>query len=302
MNPAKRLKMLQRPVLPADVVLDTDTYNEVDDQFALAYLLRLTPSLRVRALFASPFYNKNSSGPADGMEKSYGEICHILKLADREDLLPAAFRGSERYLPDEATPVESPAARRLAELGMEYSPEQPLYVVAIGAITNVASALLMNPEIRDRVVVVWLGGHALWWPDTKEFNMYQDVAAARVVFGCGVPLVQLPCMGVVSGFSVSEADLQKWLYGKNDLCSYLVQHTCDDMRREDGKPWSRIIWDVTAVAWLLGPGFVADRLIPAPIPEYDDHYGYAPDRPLMKYAFWINRDALFLDLVEKLSR
>ena len=302
MNTAERMKMLERPKLPADVALDTDTYNEVDDQFALSYLLRLAPALNVRALFAAPFYNSNSSGPADGMEKSYGEICHILRLAGREDLLPVTYRGSERYLPDEKTPVRSPAAERLAALGMEYSPERPLYVVAIGAITNVASALLMNPEIRNRIVVVWLGGHALDWPDTREFNMCQDIAAARIVFGCGVPLVQLPCMGGVSGLAVSEADLQKWLYGKNDLCTYLVRHTCDAMRREEGKPWSRIIWDVTAVAWLLGPGFVADRLIPAPIPEYDCQYGFGPDRPPIKYAFWINRDALFRDLVEKLTK
>ena len=73
--------------------------------------------------------------------------------------------------------------------------DQPLYVVAIGAITNVASALLMKPEIAEKIVLVWLGGHAWTWPDTREFNLIQDVAAARVVFGCGVPLVQLSCMG-----------------------------------------------------------------------------------------------------------
>ena len=32
--------MLKQSVYPSDVVLDTDTFNEVDDQFALAYLLR----------------------------------------------------------------------------------------------------------------------------------------------------------------------------------------------------------------------------------------------------------------------
>lgn len=61
---------------------------------------------------------------------------------------------------------------------MEYTPEKPLYVVAIGAITNVASALLMRPEIKDRMVLVWLGGNSLEWPDNKEFNLFQDVAAA----------------------------------------------------------------------------------------------------------------------------
>ena len=62
--------------------------------------------------------------------------------------------------------------------------------------------------IRDRIVLIWLGGHALNWPNNKEFNLYQDVAGARIVFGCGVPLVQLPCMGVVSAFTTSGPELE----------------------------------------------------------------------------------------------
>lgn len=84
---------------------------------------------------------------------------------------------------------------------MAYSAEKPLYVAAIGAITNVASALLLNPEIADRIVIVWLGGHALHWYDNAEFNIRQDVAAARVVFSSGAPLVIMPCMGLVHAFS-----------------------------------------------------------------------------------------------------
>lgn len=61
---------------------------------------------------------------------------------------------------------------------MEHSEEKPLYVLAIGAITNVASALLMEPEIKNRMVLVWLGGNAYSWPDNKEFNLFQDVAGA----------------------------------------------------------------------------------------------------------------------------
>lgn len=302
MDAFTRLSMLARPKLPADILLDTDTFNEVDDQFALAYLLRCETQLRIRAITAAPFFNENSESPADGMKKSYAEIRRILSLAGREDLFPQVFPGSETYLPDEKTPVPSPAADRICTIGMEYSSERPLYVVAIGAITNVASALIRKPELKERIVVVWLGGHALDWPDSREFNMMQDVAAARVVFGCGVPLVQLPCMGVVSSFAVSEAELLMWLSGKNELCDYLVEHTREAARKyADGKPWSRVIWDVTAVAWLLGPRFVSDRLIPAPIPEYDHHYGSCPTRPLMKYCYWINRDELVCDLFAKLA-
>lgn len=297
------LRRLEHPQGMVDVVLDTDTYNEIDDQFALSYLLKSTERLQPRAIYAAPFFNENSTGPADGMERSYREIHKLLGLMERRDMAEFVFRGSERYLTDEHTPVLSPAAQDLARRAMEYSPQQPLYVVAIGAITNVASALLMNLQIKERIVVVWLGGHSTAWPDTQEFNMAQDIAAARVVFGCGVPLVQLPCMGVVSAFTVSGDELAAQLAGKNALCDYLAQHTAETVRRYTQSPiWSRPVWDVTAVGWLLGGGMMQDMLIPAPIPQYDFHYSFDPNRHPIRYVYHIERDALLRDLVEKLTR
>ena len=300
MNQTALIKNLQQPQGKVDVVLDTDTYNEIDDQYAVAYMLSYGEKLNVKALYAAPFFNSHSNSPADGMERSYQEILHLLGLMKRDDLKAIVYRGSTEYLPDETTPVQSAAAEHLCELAMNYTAENPLYVVAIGAITNVASAILMKPEIVDRIVVVWLGGHALNWPHTKEFNMYQDVAGARVVFGCGVPLVQLPCMGVVSAFTISEAELNYWLKGKNELCDYLVQHTIDEVTYAVGKPWTRIIWDVTAVAWLTGD-FTKSILIPSPIPEYDHHYGSDPTRHMINYVYHVRRDKLVQDLFERLG-
>ena len=305
MNREQYEKNLSVPTGPVDVVLDTDAYNEIDDQFAIAYLLNSGDRLRVKGLCAAPFFNENSTGPADGMEKSYAELGHLLTLAGRQELMPLVYRGSERYLPDENTPVASPAATFMAELAREYTPEHPLYIVAIGAITNVASALLMNPQMRESCVVVWLGGHGTHIPNgVTEFNMVQDIAAARVVFGCGVPLVQLPCVGVVDMFATSRYELEHWLSGKNPLCDYLVAHTVEAAESyAHGKPWTRVIWDVTAVAWLLNDGdrFMQSRLIPSPVPEYDKHYATLTDRHLIRYVYHINRDALFEDLFRKLG-
>ena len=200
----QRLRNLQSPGRKVDMVLDTDAYNEIDDQFAIAYALHAGEKLDVKALYAAPFFNDRSSGPADGMERSYQEILNLLRLSGVEK---PVYRGSLDYLPDEHTFVDSDAARDLCRRAMAYRPEKPLYVVAIGAITNVASALLMKPEIADRIVVVWLGGHSLEWHDNHEFNCMQDVAAARVVFDSGAPLVILPCMGVVSAFTTTGLEL-----------------------------------------------------------------------------------------------
>ena len=298
----QRIRMLEVPKGPVDLVLDTDAYNEIDDQFAIAYAMKATEKLCLKAIYAAPFHNPRSESPADGMEKSYQEIMKLLRLAGKEY---PVFRGSQSYLPDEQTPVVSAAAQDLAERAMQYSSKNPLYVVAIGAITNVASALLMKPEIADRVVVVWLGGHSLEWGDNREFNIQQDVASARVVFDSGAPLVILPCRGVVSAFTTTGPELQYWLGGKNDLADYLYHQTCDEANSyAAGKVWSRVIWDVTAVGWLLNDGerFMQSKIIPAPIPEYDHHYAYDPRRPLCRIVYHIKRDALLGDLFAHITR
>jgi len=297
----QRLKMLDCPTGPIDMVLDTDAYNEIDDQFAISYALKVKEKLNLKALYAAPFYNSRSTGPEDGMERSYQEILKLLELSG--DTTPV-YRGSTAYLPDENTPVISDSATHLAELAKGYSPEKPLYVAAIGAITNVASALLIAPEIADNIVVVWLGGHALEWHSNAEFNIKQDVAAARVVFNSGAPLVMLPCGGVVSAFTTTGPELDYWLRGKNALCDYLVKNTVDEANTyAKGRVWSRVIWDVTTIGWLLNEDgrFMSEKLIPTPIPEYDHHYAINPVRPLCKYVYSINRDALMGDLFKRLS-
>ena len=297
------IRRLQKPSGRIDVVLDTDTYNEIDDQYALSYMIRSDEKLNVRALYAAPYFNDKSTSPKDGMERSYNEILTLLDLLDRKDLKPSVFRGSEDYLPDEDTPVESPAARDLAERAMQYTAENPLYVVAIGAITNVASAILMNPDIRERIVIVWLGGHALHWPNNGEFNLRQDIAAARIIFGCGVPLVQLPCMGVVSGFAISEPEFRDYFLGKNALCDHLAKYSIEEgIRTKSADTWTRVIWDVTAVAWLLDGDFMEDTLLHSPIPQYDETWTPSDTRHFMRYVYTIHRDRLLQDLVHKLTR
>lgn len=293
------------PTGMTDVILDTDAFNEIDDQFAIAYMIKSSEKLNVKGICAAPFFNSNSDSPKDGMKKSYNEIKKLLNLMDKGDIIQNVFKGSDRYLTDEKTPVESDAARFIADLASEYSADRPLYIVSIGAITNVASAILMNPEIVDKTVVVWLGGHSLEYYDTKEFNMMQDVAAARVIFGCGVPLVQLPCMGVVDVFRMSKSELEYWLKGNNKLADYLAENTISAAEKyASGKPWSRVIWDVTAVAWLLNDNdrFMQSRIIKKHMPNYDYKYDIESDDGFMRYVYSIKRDALMEDLINKLNR
>ena len=305
MTERQYFKNLTVPKGKVDVVLDTDAYNEIDDQFALCYMIKSTRKFSVKGICATPFLNVRSTSPADGMHKSYDEILKLLNFLGKEELNTIVYKGSETYLPDETTPVESEAADFMADLAEKYSPENPLYIVAIGAITNVASAILKNPNMKENCVVIWLGGHATHMQlAASEFNMQQDIAAARVVFGCGVPLVQLPCKGVVDRFASTQFELEHWLRGKGALCEYLCDNTikhCERFRME--KTWSKPIWDVTAVAWLLNEDdcFMKDRLIRSPIPEYDKYYAYDESRHFIKYVYEINRDKLFEDLFKVLG-
>lgn len=302
MNQEQFLKNLEVPQHPIDVILDTDAYNEIDDQFAIAYIVRSSEKLNVKAIYAAPFYNDKSTGPEDGMEKSYQEIQKVLRLTEKET---EVFKGSSGYLPDEKTFVDSPAARDLAARAMRYSPEQPLYVVAIGAITNIASALLLNPDIAEKIVIVWLGGHARHHHNTREFNMYQDIAAARVVMGSAAPFVQLPCTGVVSEFRISAPEIKAWLCGKGKLADYLANITISEGDRwSKSEIWTRVIWDVTAVAWLLNDNsrFMEYRVVKTKLPTYENLYSEVSEEKMMGYVYCIKRDALMRDLIEKLTR
>lgn len=298
-------KNLQVPQGKIDVILDTDAFNEIDDQYALCYLVKNPQKLAVKGICAAPFTKPHAATPKIGMEKSYDEILNLLKKLGREDLCSRVYKGAETYLADEQTPSVSPAAQFMAEAAKEYSPEKPLYIVAIGAITNVASALLLNPEMKETCVIVWLGGKAQHMPQPcGEFNMRQDIAAARVVFSSGAPLVQLPCAGVVDRFIITEHELRHWLSGKNELCDYLCDITVAlGNQRWPGIPWAKPLWDVTAVAWLLNDGekFMKSRLVPSPVPQYDWCYGMNVDGHLMQYVYYIERDVLMDDLFRRLA-
>ena len=305
MNQEQFLKNLNVPTGIVDVILDTDAYNEVDDQYAIAYLFLSPERINVLGLCAAPFYNSLSSSPEDGMIKSYDEILHLLTLMGKSDFHKNVYQGARQYLPDENTPVITDAAKYIVAEAEKHSPEKPLYVLAIGAITNVASAILLNREAMvNNTVIVWLGGHAKDYPHTREFNMYQDIAAARVVFGCGAPLVQLPCRGVVSALTTTGPELNAWIKGANPLSDYLVEHTTHAAESyAKGKAWSRCIWDVSAIAWLLNDNekLMESYVMPSLIPQYDHTYSTQPTRHPMRYVYRINRDAIFTDLFTKLK-
>lgn len=303
------MQRLQKPSSPIDVVIDTDAYNQVDDLYALSYLICSDDKLKLKGIYAAPFYSPPSLGrirqnhsPSEGMHQSHQAILELLGVMEREDLKQLVFHGSEANLTDELTPVDSDAARHLISQALSHTPENPLYVIAIAALTDIASAILLEPSIVDRIVVVWLGGHGLDWHSCSDFNAAQDIAAARVLFDCGAAVVQLPLNGVVAEFRISRIELEYYLKGKNALCDYLLNCSVELMKNAPVHNWSKPLWDVTVVAWLLNPEFTEDRYEHSPIFEYDLHYGTDNGRHFIKYVYHINRDILFEDMFRKLTK
>jgi len=294
---ARMIARLEPPAGKARVVLDTDTYNEIDDQFALVYSLLSAESVDVEAVYAAPFHNRRSGGPGDGMEKSYEEIVRVL---DRLGRSPGglAYRGSDRWLRSVDEPIESDATHDLIERAMA-DRDGPLYVLAIGAVTNVASALLLEPRLVERIVVVWLGGQPHYWPSAAEFNLAGNLLASQVLFDCGVPLVHLPCHHVAEQLRTTIPEMERYVKGRGAIGDYLFGIFLDHVG--DGYARSKVIWDIISVAWMVDPGWVPTELVHAP--RLTDQTTYSADngRHFMRVGVWVDRDAVFADLFRKLE-
>ncbi len=295
----QRIKMLAPPTKkPVRMVLDTDTYNEIDDQFAVVYAL-ISPELDVQALYAAPFHNSRSSGPGDGMEKSYEEILRLLSRLDRSPE-GFVFKGSTDYLVDVKKPERSPAVVDLIERAKKSSPEDPLYVVAVGAITNVSSAILLEPSIIKNIVVVWLGGNGLNWHHQREFNYRQDLNASRVLFDCGVPVVQLPCTPVVTQFRTTVPEMETYVAGRGAIGDYLLEIFKD--YHKDHYAWSKVLWDMTAVAWVINAGWLPSNLVHSPIVTDNYTFSFDDSRHFIRSVDFIHRDPIFRDFFTKLEK
>ncbi len=298
MSDTLRLERLQLPTGKVRMVLDTDTYNEVDDQFALVYALLSPERITVEAIYAAPFYNKRSSGPADGMERSYEEILRLLdKMSWPAEGL--VYRGATAYLDKSRQAQQSEAVSDLIQRALASPADDPLYVVAIGAITNVASAILIEPSIIEKIVVVWLGGHALHWPHTVEFNLKQDVVAAQIVFDCGVPLVHVPCYPVTSHLATTVSELEAYVSGRGAIGDYLVEIVKG--YHEDHTGWSKPLWDVGTIAYLVNPAWVPTELVHSPILTDNVTWSIDHSRHFIRYVTYIHRDPIFRDLFAKLA-
>ena len=260
------------------VIVNTDAKNEVDDQFAIVHAL-LTPSFDLRSLIAAHFGNEKSE---HSMLDSRAEIERLLEMMR----LPTAVcvdNGAPHALPDEKTPVPSEGAKRIIAEALSDDP-RPLYIAFLGPLTDMASALLMEPSIAERnVTVIWIGGRD--WPNGGwEYNLKNDVHAANVVLASNVKLWQVP-RNVYRMMPVSFAELQARVYPQGDLGRYLAQNVWEFNNAWASRPTEfRILGDSPAIGLMLFDDCGAYDMQPAPQLNADLTYRHTgKHRPIRVY-------------------
>jgi purine nucleosidase len=253
------------------VIINTDAKNEADDQFAIVHAL-LSPSLEVRGLIAAHFGTSRSDR---SMEESREEIDLLLDLMGFQEGVTIA-NGAPTPIADEQTPRDSDGAQLIIAESKLATAEEPLFVAFLGPLTDMASAILLDPDIAHRdIIVIWIGGVGYGGVETYpgvEFNLRNDIAAANVVYDSGITVWQVPS-NVYSQVSVSYTELEEKIGRTSKLADYLISQMVEWNRRYWPEPIeSRSLGDSPAISLMLYPRGGNFRVVPAPRFGQEGHY------------------------------
>ena len=276
-----------------NVILDTDTYNECDDQFALSYMLLSQDRFNIEAITVAPYHHDNDISVEEGQEKSYQEIlkiCNWLNFNTKNKV----FKGSNGYIENGYSETNE-AVEKIIELANK---NDKTYIMAIGAITNVALAIKKAPDIISKIEIIWLGGHSPICDNNKEFNFRQDVKAIKEIFESKVDLTIVPCKGVASNLKISIYELEHYLKGKSELCNYLCSRFYDD--EIHGIQTRRVIWDISVIAYLINKDWFEEKKMDCPEINKDLSYTFNKNDRKIKFVTYLDSDKIYNDLFNKL--
>ena len=276
------------------VIIDTDAACEADDPFAIAHAL-MCKKLEVKAIFAEQFGN-----PAT-MKMSYDEIIRVLEAMD---LSVPVFMGEEGKLSAVAGKQISEAAKFLIEEAKRED-DKPLFVLCLGASTNVASAIRSCPEIISKLTVVWIGGQNPdgFFENHREFNAGNDIEAVNIVVSSGVEFWQIP-NNVYGSMKIGIAELQR----KVSPCGKIGKHLYENLVNYNvskyagwtaGESWS--LGDSPAVGVALDPNCGHYTYREAPIFNEDTTYRFEAGRPMIRVYKSIDSRFILEDFICKLQ-
>jgi purine nucleosidase len=284
------------PEKKSRVIVNTDAKNEADDQYAIVHAI-LTPSFDLHGILPAHFGTHKS---ATSLQDSHDEVIRLLRLMDLDGKIRMAD-GAPRALPDEETPVPSPGAQLIIEEALRDDP-RPLHVAFYGPLTDMASALLLEPRIAERNLrVVWIGGGP--YPQgSREYNLSNDVHAANLVFRSRLEVWQIPS-SVYRSVAVGYAELAERVSPHGALGRYLVEQLVEwNAANVQGPIEYRSLGDSPAVGVILYPDCGRWEWRPAPEFEPTMHYRHTGrNRPIRVYE---TIDARFIleEFFAKLAR
>lgn len=276
------------------VIIDTDAACEADDPYAIAHAL-MSRKLDIKAIFAEQY------GSPETTKNSYDEILRILEAMS---ISVPVFMGEEGKFSEKRIKEISPAAKFLIDEAMRED-DKPLFVLCLGAITNIASAIRECPDMISKMTVVWIGGqnHDAFNSNDHEFNAGNDIDAINLVISSGVEFWQIP-NNVYGTMHIGLAELQKKVYPCGKIGKHLFENMINFNLSEyagwtAGESWS--LGDSPAVGVVLEPNCGTYEYRVAPIFNEDTTYRFEENRPRIRVYTSINSRFILEDFISKLQ-
>jgi inosine-uridine nucleoside N-ribohydrolase len=264
------------------VVIDSDAKNEIDDQWAIALAILSPERFQIEGFVGAHF--DNPWGGPGSIEASAQEIETVLEKAGMAGRWPVK-RGSHP-MQYQFVPSESEGVDFIIERAMASSPEDPLWVVGLGAATDMASAFLKEPRILDRVVVFW--HFRTRWPEKcYNFNVYGDVRAARLIFHSPLSFVLFDT-GTYLRCPMEESEERVKPYG--ELGEYLHEYRHRYPLFMDPR---KGFFDLGDIAALVDPDLACWEVAECPEVDWDLDYQFKGTKGSILRCYHVDRDRTF---------
>lgn len=202
------------------IIVDNDFGGDPDGLFQLAHHVLCT-SVAVVQVISTRVPDHMVVPGRDIIAEGVEAADEVLELAGSP---LRAVHGSRAALAagEQGSPTASAVTEAIIREAMREDTDAPLYYAAGAGLTELASALLIEPRIAGRLTLVWIGGNAYDSPVTgPEFNTSSDPAAAGIVFRSELPIWQVP-ESTYRQCVVSWAELDRDVASAGPLGSYLV--------------------------------------------------------------------------------
>jgi inosine-uridine nucleoside N-ribohydrolase len=239
-------------VAQKQVIVDADTGNEVDDLYALVRIL-IEPTIEVTALNAAHWQTSHWSIP-NSMENS-----HRLnqQLLGEMNLKVKTFRGAAARMYDWGDRAQHSAAAY--EIIRQTEEKKEVTVLVLGALTNVASAVFIKPDIASKLTVYWLGTTMNFKTKVmkrNDFNPLMDPFALDYLLDSKVKLHIIP-INVAAEMRIDFDEMESKV-GNHFLGSYLQKRWKDHI---DGERQQRTLWDLSLITLFINPEMAEAEVI-----------------------------------------